>query len=316
MEGFVAVIGFFCAAAATIYDAVGGNSGGDNNDDMMMTNTTAFSTIDNSNINRRLAETGSEYIPSIIFMVTCLIVFMPRVLASLLYASINVYEGLAIQKSMKILSTMLLIALPCAIVLSTFGRASSYTYVSLILMFMHFSYKASSRYYKEPHPDIIDTSYLSTSEWRSLREQVLKDNSNVSSIVQNLTRHREYLRVNMDEYKNGPISSTFWALFPTVLKTIVRFNISRKVAHTLEVLLTTDEEYNISLQVREAGRRNDVNEDSTVQGEPQFVDTEAVSYPESVVVSPSTTTQSPNRNDQRIHNNDLDIPQAQVIDDR
>lgn len=233
-----AVFGAIGGAIALIIDAIsGGNKSDDSNIPTNTTNLAASNSIlDHESPLRRLnTQTSSEYTPSIVFMIFALIVFIPRLLPNLCYTLINLYQGISKNHSWKVLTSMFFIGLPLAIILSVFGGASRWTYVSLILMFMHSMYAIYSVQRKKVSPSLIDLSYLSCAEWRAFNYS--SDQVYLGHIVDTLVRYQDTFRHESRQLKQKSIIFVWMKIiWPTLDKAYIRWNLREDIraSHQLD----------------------------------------------------------------------------------
>jgi hypothetical protein len=167
-------------------------------------------------------ETSADYTPSIVFMTLALIIFLPRILCNLSYVFLNLSQGISVNHSLKLLTLMILLGAPLAILLAALGGASRWTYVSLLLLFMHSFYALYAFQRKRVDPRLTDLSFLSCTEWREY--QLQQDAAYLPVIVSTLLRFQELFRAETKKLK--ALSSFFVVakvLWPTLDKAIFRW---------------------------------------------------------------------------------------------
>lgn len=172
---------------------------------------------------RRLTpETSAEFTPSIIFMVLTLLIFLPRILSNVFYVLVNIFQGISLNHSVKVISLML-VAVPFAILVSVLAGASRWTYVSLLLLFMHSAYALYNSQRRKVDPRLTDLSLLSCRDWRNYR---LQENATyLPDILSTLVGFQELFR---EETKRLKATSFFFVvakvLWPTLDKAYFRWN--------------------------------------------------------------------------------------------
>ena len=213
------LVGFFTMLGGILYDALTHNSS-------------------SSSTNRRaLAETTPEYTVSIVLMCITMFLLLPRLVAVVAYASINVAQGIAKDRSRKCLLIVFCIGFPVGYMVSALGGASTWTYFSIILVSMFSAYKLVSRHVKKIHPALMDTSTLSSEEWRVFHRQVgcLTDCTALDAMVSQLKIHKSWFKDEIARLcERGSCVKCSRFVWSSVPRVVARANLSQRIlsSHT------------------------------------------------------------------------------------
>lgn len=240
VKGIMTVCGAIAGIVSATFDAI--TSSGKNNDDdnyvvpINGTNSTVRY-LSELTYDRRLEDqTTAEYTPSIILMVISILIFAPRVFPNTFYALLNIYQGIARNRALKSLTAMIVFGLTIGLVVSSFGGASGWTFVTITLLTMHLSYSWMTISIKKVDPDILDISFLSCKEWRQFNLQ--EGGSYLHGLLGTLISYKERIRHEMKKLAHySTFLVPFLLLWPAVFKAYIRWNLSTEIidAHQLNI---------------------------------------------------------------------------------
>lgn len=240
VKGILSVIGFFAGAAGIAYDSSETESKNSVSDGSSTTSvllgmekTSGMWSGSDMRTNRRLEEdeTTSEFTPSIVLMIAVLVLFGPRVMSNLMYAMINVKQAINVDRNLKVVIMMFCVSFPLSLLVGYFGGASRWTFTSLAVMFMHFSYRMISYRYKRINNELIDVSYLSCAEWRNVMGGCGSPNlETLAAIVTPLVGLKSAIKEEVYRLKSSGVCLKIMSLiYPSVVKTVARINLQATV---------------------------------------------------------------------------------------